>query len=289
MGYAVAMADSASASRGPGLGEGTMTEIAISPLPSTLETGGSLLDLEARLEAPLSDFLRTLIDDPDGDTVATAVRRSLLGQFGCHMLSIYVVSPDETLFTLEGSSGLDPDSIELYATFPADIELPGPVAYRTGTPVFTSVARVSEDYPLTDPYARGRSIEAEIAMVPLRFAGGPIGFLGSEFTSSVEKSWELRGALGLATSAVSLWAALRQARQQGQPAPAPRRLDRALVITERQRQIIALVREGRTNTQIARRLGFSVSTVKADLVSLTSAFGAHGRQDLAVRAARAGY
>lgn len=248
-----------------------------------------LLALEQRLEAPIADFLRTLIDDPDGDTVATAVRRSLLGQFGCHLVSIYLINPDQTLFTLEGSSGMDQGNVDLYATFPADIELPGPVAFRTGTPVFISVARATEDYPLADPYARSRPTGAELALVPLRYAGEPIGFMGTEFASSIDRSWELRGALGLATSAVSLWGALRRGSDNGHASSAPRRLDRALVISDRQRQIIALVREGRTNSQIARRLGFSVSTVKADLVSLTAAFGAHGRQDLAVRAARAGY
>ena len=59
-------------------------------------------------------------------------------------------------------------------------------------------------------------------------------------------------------------------------------------ITERQRELMALVSEGSTNIQIADRLAVSVATVKAELAQLFDLLGTRRRSDLPARAIRAG-
>jgi DNA-binding NarL/FixJ family response regulator len=86
-----------------------------------------------------------------------------------------------------------------------------------------------------------------------------------------------------------MWAALRMHLVGGPDAYWSRRPDRPLTVTERQQRIIALVREGRTNPQIATEIGFSVPTIKSELAKLCVLLGATSRSDLAAKAARAGF
>lgn len=57
-------------------------------------------------------------------------------------------------------------------------------------------------------------------------------------------------------------------------------------LTPRERQVLALVREGLVNKQIARRLGISERTVKAHLSSAFAAIGVQDRTQAAVWAER---
>ena len=88
---------------------------------------------------------------------------------------------------------------------------------------------------------------------------------------------------------LALWAALRIRLDDGPDTYWSRRPDRPLTVTERQQRIIALVREGRTNPQIATEIGFSVPTIKSELARLCVLLGATSRSDLAAKAARAGF
>ena len=58
------------------------------------------------------------------------------------------------------------------------------------------------------------------------------------------------------------------------------------LFTRRQRDVIHLVAEGLTNTQIATELGFSESTIRQETMRIYEILGATGRAD-AVRMYRA--
>ena len=66
----------------------------------------------------------------------------------------------------------------------------------------------------------------------------------------------------------------------GEPAAEPAELE----LTEREREVLALVGEGLTNKEIAHRLGVAVATVKNHVHNLLAKLGVHRRQD-AVRTA----
>ena len=61
-----------------------------------------------------------------------------------------------------------------------------------------------------------------------------------------------------------------------------------LAVSDRQQQVLSLIREGLTNRAIAARLGFAEGTIKADITAMSSLLGASGRDDLVAKAARAG-
>jgi DNA-binding NarL/FixJ family response regulator len=57
-------------------------------------------------------------------------------------------------------------------------------------------------------------------------------------------------------------------------------------LTPRERQILDLVAQGRSNVEIARRLGIEVQTVKNRLTEIYAKTGARNRVELALRATR---
>ena len=59
-------------------------------------------------------------------------------------------------------------------------------------------------------------------------------------------------------------------------------------LTEREREVLALVVDGRSNPEIAERLGFSVGTIKLVVHQLTGKLGVRDRVAAAVLAARSG-
>lgn len=75
-------------------------------------------------------------------------------------------------------------------------------------------------------------------------------------------------------------AALREA-QSAPPAPAAPALDG---LTQRQRRVLALLAEGRSNKQIARELGISEVTVKAHVSAILRKFGMTNRVQAAIEA-----
>ena len=63
---------------------------------------------------------------------------------------------------------------------------------------------------------------------------------------------------------------------------------RALRVTPREREVLALLAEGASNKTIARRLGISVHTAKFHVGSLLDKLDATGRTDAVTHAARIG-
>ncbi len=59
-------------------------------------------------------------------------------------------------------------------------------------------------------------------------------------------------------------------------------------LTEREREVLALIGHGATNKEIARRLGITVATVERHVTHIYGKIGARGRADAAVRAVTMG-
>jgi len=62
----------------------------------------------------------------------------------------------------------------------------------------------------------------------------------------------------------------------------------SIVLTPREREVLALLAEGASNKDIARALAVSVHTAKFHVASLTEKLGAHGRLEAITIAIRAG-
>jgi DNA-binding NarL/FixJ family response regulator len=67
------------------------------------------------------------------------------------------------------------------------------------------------------------------------------------------------------------------------PSPLSRPSGESLPLTSRQQDVLRLMAEGRPSKDIARRLGLSVSTVKAHLAAAYRSLGAHNRVEALMR------
>jgi DNA-binding CsgD family transcriptional regulator len=136
-----------------------------------------------------------------------------------------------------------------------------------------------EQYPLVAGWVQSQPELAgdEVFVVPVRSAGTVVGALLVTLPQRTERSWRLRLLLDSAAIALGLWSrgVLAQARAD---AGRPRKSVAAL--TERQSSIVAGIRTGRSNREIAEDLQVSVGTVKADLSQLYRLFGVSDREAL---------
>ena len=242
-------------------------------------------------DSSLAAFLRMLADDPDPDMVAGSLAQGALAAFRPTVTAIGFVHLDREVLAVVGTFGRDPQIRHLYAAVPLDTDIPATVCYRTNSIVTTPSARLAVDYPLVAPYVNAGtgSPDGEAIAFPIRHRGAVIAVLGVEFDQPPPEPWYLRSAVSTISGPLAMWAALRMHLDDGQDAYWSRRPDRPLVVTERQQRIIALIRAGRTNPQIATEIGFSVPTVKSELARLFVLLGATSRSDLVVKAARAGF
>lgn len=236
--------------------------------------------------APLPRFLAVLRDLPDGDTVAYAMVRGVLGSMGSTFAIIYSARSDGVTADLVGACGIGPRESRVYGVVTADMHLPGAEAFRTGVERFMPAEVIAEEYPLAAPFFEALPARGDIGFIPLVHRGAPIGFLVVGFAATLDRTWEVRTTLDSVADAVSLWAIADahrngEARELGGESP-------PLEFTVRQREILVLLREDRSTREIATMLGYSTATIKADITALGKLLGARGRADLLVKAKRAG-
>ncbi len=243
-------------------------------------------DRQPVASAPLPSLLSILRDLPDGDTVAYAMVRGVLGSLDASLAIIYAARSDGVTADLVGSFGVGPTETRIYSVVTADMHLPGAETFRTGVEKFLPAAKVAEEYPLAAPFFEALPARGDIGFVPLIHRGAPIGFLVLGFAGAVQRTWEARAMLDAVADATALWAIAESHRNgeartwEGTTPP--------LEFTSRQRTILVHMREGMSTRDIAALLGYSPATIKADITALGKLLGAHGRADVLAKAKRAG-
>ena len=104
----------------------------------------------------------------------------------------------------------------------------------------------------------------------------------------------LAAAIALAGVGAGLWFARRPrepAATQGEPAalpPAPATESGDTLLSPRERRVLDLLAQGRSNKEIARELGVSANTVKTHLANLYAKLGARRRTEAVAVARRSG-
>jgi len=242
-------------------------------------------------DSSLAAFLRMLADSPEPDTVAAAIAQGALSAFRPIVAAIGFIHIDRQVLEVVGGFGHEPEMRHLYSAVPLEADIPATICYRTNAIVTTPSSRLAADYPLAAPYANSGTApeHGEFTAFPIRYRGAVIAVLGLEFDRPLAEPWFLRSAVSTISGPLAMWAALRMQFDDGPDTYWSRRPGRPLTVTERQQKIIALVREGLTNPQIASGIGFSVPTVKSELARLRGLLGATSRSDLATKAERAGF
>lgn len=236
---------------------------------------------------PLISYLWMLSDLPDGEAVGFAICRGLFAPLGADLALIYATRPDGHTLDLVASYGMGRRENAVYARVTTEMHLPGVEAVRMGREMWLTSRQVAETYPLAAPFFRSRAPEGEMAFLPLRHRGAPIGFIVLGFSGPVEHTWHLRATVDGLLSATVMWvlasSALRGTANSNLAEVAP------LDITARQREVLVLLRDGKGNSQIAEELGFSIATIKADITALGQLLGASGRAEILAKARRAGF
>ena len=235
---------------------------------------------------PLISYLWMLSDIPDGEAVGFAICRGLFAPFGADLALVYAARPDGHTLDLVASYGMGRRENAVYARVTADMHLPGAETFRIGTEKWLTREQVADTYPLAAPFFRSFPTSGEMAFLPLRHRGAPVGFVVLGFSDQVEHTWHLRAMLDGLLSATVMWvlasSALRGTANSNLTEVVP------LEITARQREVLVLMRDERSNREIAEELGYSVATIKADITALGQLLGASGRVEILDKARRAG-
>ena len=235
---------------------------------------------------PLISYLWMLSDIPDGDAVGFAICRGLFAPFGADLALVYAARPDGHTLDLVASYGMGRRENAVYARVTADMHLPGAETFRIGTEKWLTREQVADTYPLAAPFFRSFPTSGEMAFLPLRHRGAPVGFVVLGFSDQVEHTWHLRAMLDGLLSATVMWvlasSALRGTANSNLTEVVP------LEITARQREVLVLMRDERSNREIAEELGYSVATIKADITALGQLLGASGRAEILDKAKRTG-
>ena len=232
----------------------------------------------------LGQFLQYLANAHDlGDAPVRALVVGGLSPLDAVAGNLYI-SDGQGSIVLAGSDGFSADEIEGYATIALNLPFPLTAAFNTRVPVFVSADSIVRNYPLmattevesvSEAEALGLG-PAQMVAVPLLWQGVPIGVVG--IVSHKQGTWDPvdMSYLNAVCCALTVWVAGKPEAHSALHGHRPARSGRQL--SERQRQILDLIAAGKSNASIAASLGYSVSTVKADVAGLLVTLGATDRQ-----------
>jgi DNA-binding CsgD family transcriptional regulator len=137
----------------------------------------------------------------------------------------------------------------------------------------------AEQFPAVAGWVRmhPEALAEEVLGVPVRGRGRVLGAMLVALPEQAPRSWRLKGLMEAASAGLALW--WLSAGVSGRPTPRTQRA-RGSTVTARQRDVVDGIRRGRSNAEIAEKLGVSVGTVKADLAQLYRNFGVSDRNEL---------
>jgi DNA-binding CsgD family transcriptional regulator len=213
--------------------------------------------------------------------MAAALAGGLFSAWEPDQLAVYLVDGAGDALVAVSHVGLDAYQVRHYTRVPLDDPVPITTVFRTGEEGSWPLAHVGQDYPAVRGWSDQHPARAtaEVHGLPIRRSGRTVGVLVMTFPVPVERTWRLRLCLDAAVSSIGVWVGDRVGPSAGPVGSRGRA--HATPLSDRQRRVLALVRDGRTNADIASAEGVSVGTVKADLGHLFRVFAVRTRGELA--------
>ena len=243
--------------------------------------------------AALGYYLRFLSGNPEGDAAARALIQGALAPVGVSAGQIYALAGGDTL-EMVGNYGYTDEEAAAFRALPLGLPLPVCDAVNSMAPVTLTPEQLVPQYPILETQQslfEGTSAAlggTHIICVPVVYSGVSIGCLSILQTGT--DVWEASdwNYLDSVSAAVGMW--MNNQRQilvekWRRSAPPPQREVR---ISDRQRQILELIGNDRTNGEIARELGYSIPTIKKDLQQIMRILGTEDRRATAGRAREIG-
>jgi DNA-binding CsgD family transcriptional regulator len=235
----------------------------------------------------LASMIGLVADMPDGDVLMTALRRGPLAGLPVDTVSFYSVHPDEEVLRLRGGSGFDEQLRKEFGVLPVNDRHPMGQAVLSGESYWTGLTALFERFPFAANDARrlpayGRG---EAVCMPIVSRASVIGTWFTVFSTPVHQTiarLEKFRAIGHLLGHWLLMSSGQGAVLQTVPRSMP------FHTSERELVILRLIEDGKSNLQIAQKLGYSEATVRADLSRLYRRLGVAGRREVVAKAREVG-
>jgi DNA-binding CsgD family transcriptional regulator len=250
---------------------------------------------DAQGRAPLgqrflgAEFLRLLCSQPDGNAVAFALMNGPCAAYQALACAIYLVNGERTHLALAGECGFSSEALARYQLISLHVDIPGAQAFRSGDSLVIRGHEAEERFPLLsaffDSQPAGR--ECDWICLPLTYLGAGLGTIVIACPTGFDWGWTEQAHFAGFAAAVSLWARIQQSEPAYSSTPVRRVRSGSVDLSERQLQVLAGIRLGKPNKVIARELGYSVSTIKAEVQEILACLGAANRREAIARAQQA--
>ena len=235
----------------------------------------------------LPQFIRYASTYPDPNDLMSALRAGPLAAHGTLACFLWLLV-DSTHLVSIGSVGWSRDMVDRYSIIPLELDLPVISSVLEDRVTIDAADGFGETYlsALDDSFLADRFDDLGVTSIvhtPIRHGGaviGAFGFVSSEPWSDDEEGAALLSSLG---AILGLWATHPASAAMDLSGQVAQR-EWSLAFTDRQKEVLALAGEGLSNTDIARRLLVSNSSVKQDLQHTMRALRTHSRQSAYERA-----
>ena len=237
------------------------------------------------LLASLTALLDALSRSPHPDAVAAALVEGPGTLFEARSAAVLVAHPPRLVII--GLHGYGDAEVAGLESVPIDGDFPLCRSFREGEPLIDETDRIAERYAGSRrPDSRWRLIRDRLpggttVSAPITVGGRAVGAYSLACAGAQPWTTLHTAVLHAAGAALGLWLTHPDS---GLP-PDPVDADDAPALSDRQRVILALVAQGRTNAAISAELGFSESTVKQELRRAMAALRVDSRAAAAERAA----
>lgn len=237
----------------------------------------------------LPTLLRVIGRSPHPDEVARAIVEGPGACFGATSAAVLWAKPPHLVIL--GTHGYRPQEVQGLNTIPLDGDYPLTHSFWEGEVIINPSSYVGERYAsMKRPESRWQHLkermpEGDHITAPIHSDGRAIGAYALNCPQSRAWSSIDIAALDALSHALGMWMTHPDS---GLPTEVSAPGINELAITVRQRQILSLISEGRTNLSISHALGISLSTVKQEISRLMDLLDAPDRYAAAERAAALG-
>ena len=242
--------------------------------------------------ASRSALLKLISNDPTGDALVEALARGPMSIYQPLAVAIYAPIPDRSALTRRGSFGFVTST--RHEAIPTSWDYPITRAFLTGEAVVVKTTEIDDRYPLMGGWAKyvrqpaAPSAEVTILGLPLVYAGTAVGACTLVCEHAEPWSWFDYAFTEGVCAAMALWQRIDDLKSSLPIEVTVHSRSRPLGLSERQQRVLQLLAEGTSNSSIARMLGFSLSTVKAEVQVILELLEAKSRKEAVTRATRVG-
>ena len=256
--------------------------------------GGAVTPADSDDLGTTAAFLRLVSNHPDGDAMMRGLCNGPMSGYRAGAAAIHSVSQNRRDLVLDGQHGFTP-LISKFGSVPVDWDFPVTRVFRTGQAEFFPVADLDERFPLLSPVTEllnpsttdgVREPGETLVVLPIVYAGDLVAVCAIVVTHDGEWTWADYTALDGLGSVLGLWQRINHLEGLRIDTPAGKRV-RSIPdggLTERQRLIVELIRDGKSNASIAQALGYSVGTVKAEVQHLLAILAVTNRKEIVRKA-----